>query len=83
MKEIISLLVLSFLLSGCIDDAIKVGVAVYGVEQDEKNPEEHLHFIKNEETKLCFVTTNGKTLNNIPCSKEVLAKIEKNKKVKQ
>jgi hypothetical protein len=72
MKKLF-LLVIPFLLTGCIDDVVKAGIVV-NKAQEERNthPEQYITYFKDSNTGLCFASLNMPAITNVPCSPEVL-----------
>lgn len=76
MKKVL-LLVFPLMLSGCIDDVARVGLAVHNANEERNdNPEKYMSYFKDKKTGLCFASLDMPNITNVPCSPEVLKVID-------
>lgn len=73
MKKSLLLLVFPVLLTGCIDDVARAGLAVHEAhEERNNNPSNHMTYFQDKNTKLCFASLDMPSITNVACTPEVL-----------
>lgn len=71
------LLVFPLLLSGCIDDVARAGLAVHEAhEERNNNPTTYMTYFQDKNTKLCFASLDMPSITQVPCTEEVLKVIK-------